>query len=75
MISNKHKYAELFAPSLLVLWPSQKQASGSIPICMSKKPLHWNNSSLSFVPETTDNYIQWKNNILMDNLAKANVQL
>ena len=42
---------------------------------MSKTPPNWNNSSFSFVLEITDNYIHWKNNILMDNLAKANVQL
>ena len=59
IIHNKHKYAELFAPSLLPLWPSQ----------------YWNKSSLWFVPEITNNYILLKYNILMDNLAKANVQL
>ena len=37
---------------------------------MSEKTPHWNNSSLSFVPEITDNFIHWKNDILMENLAK-----
>ena len=30
--------------------------------------------SLSFVLEITGSYIHWKNDILIDNLAKANVQ-
>ena len=46
-----------------------------IPIRLSKKPQHKDYDSLSFVLEITNNYIHWKNNILIDNLAKANVQL
>ena len=34
--------------------------SGSIPICMSKKPPHWNNASLSFVLQIIDNCIHSK---------------
>ena len=54
---------------------AQPVTSFFFPICMSETPPYWNNSSLSFVPEITDNYIHWKSNILMDNLAKVNVQL
>ena len=60
----------IFASSL-----AQSVTSGSIPICLFKKPPHWNNDFLSFVLEIIDNYIHWKNDILIDNLAKANVKL
>ena len=36
---------------------------------------HWNNNFLSFVQEIIDSYIHWKNNILIGNLTKANVEL
>ena len=56
---------------------AQSITSTSIPTCFPKKPPHWNNDSLSFVLEIFDNYIHSlfiaKNNILIDNLAKANV--
>ena len=42
----------IFASSLV-----QSITSGSIPICLSKKPPHEDKDSLSFVLEIADNYI------------------
>ena len=61
----------IFASSL-----AQSVTNGSIPICLSEKPPHWNNDFLSFLLEIPDKYIFIeKINILIDNLEKANVQL
>ena len=66
LLEIKDKYGKLFGQSI---------RSGSIPIFMSKRPSHWNKFSLKFIPEITDNYIHWKDKILIDNLSKANVKI
>ena len=48
---NLPNYFDIFASTL-----AQSITSGCIPICMSKKPPHWNKVSLSFVLEIIDSY-------------------